>query len=289
MTYVCRRPLSRVEDTGRPGRAGQLREQLASWYHRPRMQKEIVPGQMSSGIRARVRRIPLAGRWLDQLLDVPNPYFHHRSPADGVSARLVAEALAQSPSARILNIGSRTRITPTVINLDISEGGNASLIGDATFMPLATGSIDVIINIAVLEHTRSPHQIAAECSRVLKPGGRIYCGIPFFQMFHPDPIDMQRYTVTGIANLFPGLTQIDGGVEVGPASAMSLTLREFFAILFCFNSTALYNLLQVAFGYLFYPVKFLDYFMARNRFAYMIASSVYFVGEKPLTGRSAPQ
>jgi SAM-dependent methyltransferase len=170
-----------------------------------------------------------------------------------------------------------------VINLDIDHNGNAHVLGDATYLPFKDGSIDLIINIAVMEHTTHPHLIAAECQRVLKPGGKIYCGIPFFQMFHPDPIDMQRYTVTGVANLFSGLTQVGGGVEVGPASATSLTLREFFAIILSFNSTLLYNLLQVVFGYIFLPIKYLDRFAARSRFAYMIACSVYFIGEKPLT------
>jgi hypothetical protein len=99
-------------------------------------------------------------------------------------------------------------------------------------------------------------------------------------MYHPDPIDIQRYTITGIANLFKDLAPVESGIELGPSAAVSLTLREFFAILFSFNSNILYNLFQVSFGYLLYPIKFLDYFLARNKFAFMIACSVYFVGEK---------
>jgi hypothetical protein len=37
-----------------------------------------------------------------------------------------------------------------------------------------------------------------------------------------------------------------------------------------------------------YPIKFLDYFLARNKFAFMIACSVYFVGRKPEAAISAP-
>jgi SAM-dependent methyltransferase len=147
-------------------------------------------------------------------------------------------------------------------------------------MPFTDKSFDLIINIAVMEHTQFPHIIASECYRILKPGGKLYCAIPFFQMYHPDPIDIQRYTITGIANLFKEFRHIESGVELGPASAVSLTLREFFAILFSCNSNILYNLFQVFFGYLTYPIKFLDYFLARNKFAFMIACSFYFVGEK---------
>jgi hypothetical protein len=41
---------------------------------------------------------------------------------------------------------------------------------------------------------------------------------------------------------------VEAGVELGPASAVSLTQRGFLAILFSFKSQALYNLLQVVFG-----------------------------------------
>jgi SAM-dependent methyltransferase len=160
------------------------------------------------------------------------------------------------------------------------QSGWADVLVDATFMPLADNSIDLIINVAVMEHVAAPHTIAAERRRVLKPGGKIYCAIPFFQMYHPDPLDVQRYTITGIRTLFNELEALETGVELGPASAMSLTLREFLAILFSFNSQALYNLLQVVFGYVTYPIKFLDYFLAQNKYAFMIASSVYFVGQK---------
>jgi SAM-dependent methyltransferase len=240
------------------------------------------------GIRARVERIPWIGRRLNRLLEVPSPFFHRNSPAEHLIERLVEEAIARGSGARVLNIGSRSARRPGVVNLDIVENGNADVIGDATFMPFADNSFDLIINVAVMEHVRAPHVIAAECQRVLKPRGKIYCAIPFFQMYHADPIDMQRYTITGVAELFKDLEPLETGVEVGPASALSLTLREFLAILFCFNSKVLYNLLQVFFGYVTYPIKFLDYFLARNKFAFMIACSVYFVGRKPEAAVAAP-
>lgn len=239
------------------------------------------PPLESMGLRARVERLPLVGRRLNRWLDVPSPFYHRNSPAEHLIERLVEEALSHGTGPRVLNIGSRSARRPGVVNLDIVENGNADVLGDATFMPFADGSFDLITNVAVMEHVRAPHVIAAECQRVLKPGGKIYCAIPFFQMYHADPIDMQRYTITGIAELYKDLEPLESGVEVGPASAFALTLREFLAIMFCFNSKIAYNLLQVFFGYVTYPIKFLDYFLARNKFAFMIACSVYFVGRKP--------
>jgi SAM-dependent methyltransferase len=234
----------------------------------------------SSGIRSRIEQIPICGKGINRLLEVPNPFFQKNSPAEHALAQLLEKTFQNNTKSLVLNIGSRSKRKETVINLDIVQNGDADVIADATHMPFADNSLDLIINIAVMEHTKFPHIIASECHRVLKPGGRLYCAIPFFQMYHPDPIDMQRYTVPGIANLFKDFKPIENGVELGPSSAVSLTLREFLAILFSFNSSVLYNLFQVFFGYLTYPIKFLDYFLARNRFAFMIACSVYFVGEK---------
>ena len=242
---------------------------------------EFLPPLSSSGVRSRIQKFPVVGKIINQFLEVPNPFFHGNSPAPDILKRLICKTFKENPDAVVLNIGSRNEQEQNIINLDIVQNGQADVIGDATYLPFADKSCDLIINIAVLEHTRFPSEIAAECFRILKPGGKIYCAVPFFQMYHPDPIDMQRYTVNGIANLFQNFQPIENGVELGPASAMALTMREFFAILFSFNQNVLYNLFQVLFGYITYPIKFLDYFLVRNKFAFMIACSVYFVGLKP--------
>ena len=91
---------------------------------------------------------------------------------------------------------------------------------------------------------------------------------------------MQRFTVVGIVNLFSECAPVAGGDGIGPASATVLTLREFFAIALSFNSKLVYDVLKVFFGYLFYPLKFLDYFLVSHRCAFMIASSVFFVGRR---------
>ena len=180
----------------------------------------------------------------------------------------------------MLRIGSRDPRERGFIHLDIAQHGSADVLGDARAMPFRDGTFDLIVAVAVLEHVRAPHEVASEFHRLLKPGGTLYCAVPFVTMFHPDPLDAQRYTVTGLADLFGDLRCVENGVELGPASAVSLVLREFLAILFSFNSRLLYNLAQVLFGYLTLPLKFLDRFLVWNRFAFMIACSVYFVGMK---------
>ena len=236
------------------------------------------PIAASSGVGDKLRRLPIIGKHFDRLITIPSPFYHRNSPGEAALANLLAE-VAEQPDAQILNIGSRSDRDDT-INLDIVQNGGANVIGDATYMPFADFSFDLIINIAVMEHVRFPNEIAAECYRVLKPGGKIYCGIPFFQMYHADPIDMQRYTITGITNLFREFKAVENGIELGPASATAIVVREFLSIAFCFNSALLYNTLQLLFGYITFPIKLFDHYMARSKFAYMIPCAVYFIGEK---------
>jgi SAM-dependent methyltransferase len=46
----------------------------------------------------------------------------------------------------------------------------------------------------VLEHISKPDQLWSEMRRVLRPGGRIVLGVPFFYWIHEAPHDFFRYT-----------------------------------------------------------------------------------------------
>jgi len=52
------------------------------------------------------------------------------------------------------------------------------LCGDGYDLPFAEGSFEVVLLVAVLEHTREPSRILAEARRVLKPGGRVVMVVP---------------------------------------------------------------------------------------------------------------
>lgn len=52
------------------------------------------------------------------------------------------------------------------------------LCADGYHLPFADASFDVVLLIAVLEHTREPWRILAEARRVLKPGGRAIMVVP---------------------------------------------------------------------------------------------------------------
>jgi SAM-dependent methyltransferase len=52
------------------------------------------------------------------------------------------------------------------------------LCADGYHLPFADGSFDVVLLVAVLEHTSEPWRIVAEARRVLRPGGRAIMVVP---------------------------------------------------------------------------------------------------------------
>jgi len=80
--------------------------------------------------------------------------------------------------------------------------------GDIHHLPFATACADAVICKDVLEHLPLPHLAVAEIHRVLKPGGILYCSIPFLYPYHGDGTlkntDFYRFTLDGIRYLFRG-------------------------------------------------------------------------------------
>src|SRR6185295_11749166 len=52
------------------------------------------------------------------------------------------------------------------------------LCADGYDLPFRSATFEVVLLIAVLEHTRDPQRILAEAQRVLKPGGRVLMVVP---------------------------------------------------------------------------------------------------------------
>lgn len=210
-----------------------------------------------------------------QILKVPSPTFETAAIRNQIP-RFVASFPTDS---RIVNVGSASlRHGPNVFNLDIAAACGVDLVGDATRLPLRDSTLDGIICRRVLEHVRKPGAAVEEFLRVLKPGGRVWCEVPFLQGYHATPTDYQRYTSTGIADLFEQFEILEVGVALGPSSTLSWVLREYLAILFSFNNAYLYKIGERVFSWLTLPIKFLDIVTARCRFAGQIASSFYLIG-----------
>lgn len=233
-------------------------------------------------------KLPSIGLWdtlkknpflssLAKLLEPPDPVFIKKKHRERIYNLL--GGLKQSEKS--LNVGSgSTRYSDEIINFDLFQEDQVDIIGDSASLPFKSEQFKIVICQAVLEHVQLPLQTVAEIYRVLEPGGIVYIEIPFFQGYHAVPNDFQRYTVSGIQNLFGQFELVEKGVLAGPSSAIAWTLREFLAIAFSLNNVFLYRVFNLFFGWLTFYVKYLDIFLETNRFSTSIASGFFFIGKK---------
>lgn len=69
-------------------------------------------------------------------------------------------------------------------------------------LPVEDASFDIVLCTQVLEHADDPAQAVRELRRVVKPGGRVLASTHGVQLYHPDPVDLHRWTHAGLRQLF---------------------------------------------------------------------------------------
>ena len=148
------------------------------------------------------RRLP---EWLRYRLD---PY---NSEADRFVARGAAEL---EPGARVLDAGAgecrhaaffehaRYFATDNGLGDEVRwDYSHLNFVSDLEDLPVPDRSIDVVLNINVLEHLAEPRRALRECHRVLCPGGRLFLVAPQSWLMHQAPHDYFRYTCHGLRRL----------------------------------------------------------------------------------------
>jgi SAM-dependent methyltransferase len=66
-------------------------------------------------------------------------------------------------------------------------------------LPFRDAAFDAVICTEVMEHVPDAAVLLAEIYRVLRPGGRMLCTVPFVFHFHADPADFRRLSPPGLA------------------------------------------------------------------------------------------
>jgi SAM-dependent methyltransferase len=63
---------------------------------------------------------------------------------------------------------------------------------------LSDNCADVVVSTQLLEHIGEPWAYLRECYRLLKPNGLLILSTHGYWMFHPDPLDLWRWTDQGL-------------------------------------------------------------------------------------------
>ncbi|WP_416409225.1 class I SAM-dependent methyltransferase [Agrobacterium rosae] len=125
---------------------------------------------------------------------------------DNISAHGYADNVLELISRHDLVLdcgcGRRPEYFHNVVNYEIVDYDTTDVIGVGERLPFKDNSFDAVVSIAVLEHVRDPFTCAQEISRVLKPGGELYCSVPFLQPYHGYPHHYFNATHQGIQRLF---------------------------------------------------------------------------------------
>lgn len=180
----------------------------------------------------------------------------------------------------VLNAGSGTHLIRSnlehCVNLDICPHSNVEVVGDAHHLPFADESFDAAIYQAVFAHLRNPFQAASEIIRVLRPGGLVWCTVPFAHPVCRAPRDFFRFSPDGLQSIFDGLSVVELQASGGPFRVIARYAENAAEALFPgkLGSAALWLV-----AWSLQPFKYFDDALVKR--SPECASAFYFVARKP--------
>lgn len=122
---------------------------------------------------------------------MPNPY----------PARFLELRAELGICARVLDVGGGGRRLPHVVSVERYWPEGSDLLGDGMRMPIRSGSVDLALCQAVLEHVPEPQRLCDEVFRVLRPGGLLWVEAAFMQPVHQEPHHYFNVTRFGLRHL----------------------------------------------------------------------------------------
>lgn len=99
-----------------------------------------------------------------------------------------------------------------IMGLDIFDGHNVDIVADLCEKDLFSGDLlkykahfKTILCWALLEHVKDPFSAAANITKFLAPGGKLFYVGPWVWGYHPYPDDFWRISISGLKVLFPSI------------------------------------------------------------------------------------
>ncbi len=178
-----------------------------------------------------------------------------------------------------LYIGGAGRTPPGYVNLDLFPMPGVDVAADAEALPFANGVFTRIECDAVLEHVRDPQRVMREMKRVLAPGGYLHLVTPFCHPFHEYPKDYRRFTLDGLKQLGAGLDPVAEGWRTGPTATLLVFSIEYAKLIF--PSKIWRAAAHGVFGWLLFPLRYLDLAFFRTARAGRIGNHCYLWLRKP--------
>ncbi len=234
----------------------------------------------------RERTTPKAkhGPNLRDLLPTPSVNLSHQRIIERMT-----RALDEQGQATVLVVGGgqqRAKLDPIltrqmkhrVVYIDIDTDADVDIFCDAHDLPFPNGRFDAVITTAVLEHVVDPNRVASEMARILRPGGLIYSELPFMQQVHEGAYDFTRFTLGGHRRLLNNFHEIDSGMTAGPATALVWAIENF--LLSFSNKAAVRKATKIISRLVFWPIKYMDYWLKHEPAAMDAASCTYFYGAR---------
>jgi SAM-dependent methyltransferase len=112
----------------------------------------------------------------------------------GGRARLIDFGAGSSPYRPLLS-----NYVAEYIACDLAGNEAADCILDRPdVLPFEDQSVDIVLSSQVLEHTVDPDLYLSECARVLPEGGLLILSTHGVWRYHPDPVDLWRWTSEGL-------------------------------------------------------------------------------------------
>jgi SAM-dependent methyltransferase len=140
----------------------------------------------------------------------------------------VLDLIASCLDGLVLDCGAGKRPVyfDNVVNFEIVDYDTTDVIGVGERLPFRDNSFDGVLSLSVLEHVRDPFACAAEIARVLKPGGKLICCVPFLQPLHGYPHHYYNMTGQGLRALFERRLYVDR--HIVPHSTLPLSSLTWF-------------------------------------------------------------